>query len=57
MHIDKYVVNNIGTKWTKGKDKKNQVLDTLDEVQVRSKQKWRVQPDCQILCVWYGESR
>jgi hypothetical protein len=30
MHIDKYVVNNIGTKWTKGKEKKNQVLDTLD---------------------------
>ena len=30
MHIDKYVVNNIGTKWTKGKDKKNQVLDSLD---------------------------
>jgi len=30
MHIDKYVVNNIGTKWTNGKDKKNQILDTLD---------------------------
>ena len=30
MHIDKYVVNNIGTKWIKGKDKKNQLLDSLD---------------------------
>ena len=30
MNIDKYVVNNIGTKWINGKDKKNQVLDTLD---------------------------
>ena len=30
MHIDKYVVNNIGTKWTNGKDKQNQLLDSLD---------------------------
>ena len=30
MHVDKYVVNNFGTKWTKGKDKKNQLLDSLD---------------------------
>jgi len=30
MHIDKYVVNNIGTKYTNGKDKKNQLLDRLD---------------------------
>ena len=30
MHIDIYVVNNIGTKWTNGKDKKNQLLDSLD---------------------------
>ena len=30
MHIDKFVVNNIGTKWTNGKDKKNQLLDSLD---------------------------
>ena len=30
MHIDKYVVNNIGTKWINGKDKKNQLLDSLD---------------------------
>ena len=30
MHVDKYVVNNIGTKWIKGKDKKNQLLDSLD---------------------------
>ena len=22
MHVDKYVVNNIGTKWTNGKSKK-----------------------------------
>ena len=32
MHIDKYVVNNIGTKWTKGKDKKNCILDSLDGI-------------------------
>ena len=30
MHIDKYVVNNIGTKWTNGKSKKNQLLASLD---------------------------
>jgi len=30
MHVDKYVVNNIGTKWTNGKDKKNCILDSLD---------------------------
>ena len=30
MHIDKYVVNNIGPKWTNGKVKKNQLLDSLD---------------------------
>ena len=29
MHVDKYVVNNIGTKWTNGKSKKNQLLDSL----------------------------
>ena len=30
MHIDKYVVNNIGTKWTNGKSKKNQLLAVLN---------------------------
>ena len=30
MYIDKYKINNIGTKWTNGKDKKNQLLDRLD---------------------------
>ena len=30
MHIDKFVVNNIGTKWTNGKSKKNQLLASLD---------------------------
>jgi hypothetical protein len=30
MHIDKYVVNNIGTKWTNGKSKKNCLLASLD---------------------------
>ena len=30
MHIDKYVVNNIGTKWINGKSKKGQILDSLD---------------------------
>ena len=32
MHVDKYVVNNIGTKWTNGKDKKNCILDSLDGI-------------------------
>jgi hypothetical protein len=26
MHVDKYVVNNIGTKWTNGKSKKESVV-------------------------------
>ena len=30
MHVDKYVVNNIGTKQTNGKSKKGQILDSLD---------------------------
>ena len=30
MHIDKYVVNNIGTKWSKGKSKKDQLLGKLE---------------------------
>ena len=30
MHVDKYVVNNIGTKWVKGKQKKNVVIGTID---------------------------
>ena len=30
MHIDKYVVNNIGAKWTNGKRKNNQLLASLD---------------------------
>ena len=30
MHIDKYVVNNIGTRWTNGKSKKGQLLARLD---------------------------
>ena len=30
MHIDKFVVNNIGTKWTNGKSKKNQLLCSLN---------------------------
>ena len=29
MHIDKYVVNNIGTKWTNGKSKKNCILGSM----------------------------
>tara|TARA_B100000424_G_scaffold190918_1_gene148703 strand:- start:63 stop:281 length:219 start_codon:yes stop_codon:yes gene_type:complete len=32
MHVDKYVVNNIGTKWTNGKSKKNQLLASLDGI-------------------------
>ena len=34
MHIDKYVVNNIGTKWTNGKSKKNQILGTIDGLDI-----------------------
>ena len=30
MYVNKYVVNNIGTKWTNGKRKKGQVLASLD---------------------------
>ena len=30
MHIDKYVVNNIGTNWTNGKRKKNQLFASLN---------------------------
>ena len=30
MHIDKYVVQNFGTRWTKGKDKKGQLLAVLN---------------------------
>ena len=30
MHVDKYVVQNFGTRWTKGKSKKGQILDSLD---------------------------
>ena len=30
MYINKYKVNNIGTKWTNGKSKKNQLLASLD---------------------------
>ena len=30
MHVNKYVVNNIGTKWANGRSKKNQILDSLD---------------------------
>ena len=32
MHIDKYVVNNIGTKWTNGKSKKNCILGSMDGI-------------------------
>jgi len=30
MHIDKYVVSKIGTKWVKGKEKKNVIIGTID---------------------------
>ena len=30
MHIDKYTVQNFGTRWTKGKDKKGQLLAVLN---------------------------
>ena len=34
MHIDKYVVNNIGTNWTNGKRKKNSALGTIDGLDI-----------------------
>jgi hypothetical protein len=37
MHIDKYVVNNIGTMWTNGKRKKNQILGTIDGLDISFK--------------------
>ena len=37
MHIDKYVVNNIGSMWTNGKRKKNQILGTIDGVDISFK--------------------
>ena len=37
MHVDKYVVNNIGTKWTNGKRKKNQLLASLDGTDISFK--------------------
>ena len=37
MHIDKYVVNNIGTMWTNGKRKKNQMLGTIDGLDISFK--------------------
>jgi len=32
MIVDKYVVNNIGSKWTKGKRKKDCILGSLDGI-------------------------
>ena len=37
MHIDKYVVNNIGSMWTNGKRKKNQILGTIDGTDISFK--------------------
>ena len=37
MHIDKYVVNNIGTNWTNGKKKKNVILGTIDGLDISFK--------------------
>ena len=37
MHIDKYVVNNIGSMWTNGKRKKNQILGTIDGLDISFK--------------------
>ena len=34
MHVDKYVANNIGTKWNNGKSKKNQILGTIDGLNI-----------------------
>ena len=30
MYVNKYVVNNFGTKWRNGRSKKNQLLDSLE---------------------------
>ena len=37
MHIDKYVVNNIGSMWTNGKRKKHQILGTIDGLDISFK--------------------
>ena len=37
MHIDKYLVNNIGSMWTNGKRKKNQILGTIDGLDISFK--------------------
>ena len=37
MHIDKYVVNNIGTRWTNGKRKKGCLLASLDGTDISFK--------------------
>ena len=37
MHIDKYVVNNIGTRWIKGKSKKGCLLASLDGTDISFK--------------------
>jgi|TARA_A100001011_G_scaffold62338_1_gene62373 hypothetical protein len=37
MHIDKYVVNNIGSMWTNGKRKKNAILGTIDGLDISFK--------------------
>ena len=37
MHIDKYVVNNIGTRWTNGKRKKGWLLASLDGTDISFK--------------------
>ena len=34
MYVNKYVVNNIGTKWSNGKSKKNQILGTIDGLDI-----------------------
>ena len=34
MHVDKYVVNNIGSRWINGKSKKNQILGTIDGLDI-----------------------
>ena len=37
MHIDKYVVNNIATRWTNGKRKKGCLLASLDGTDISFK--------------------
>ena len=55
MHVDKYVVNNIGTKWTNGKDKKNCILDSLDGIdgiELKNQSRYQISGSKLLLVGW-----